>query len=127
MVRRDLDQDDPDTVGVGDPHLDQAPRLAQRRAHDVHAERLKPMMLAAHVTHLQPQRHRPHRVMQALTGDFEEATAEEEDKATVRGLTELATHRESQHVTVEALRALQIRGPKQNPAGEYVHQMMMTR
>jgi hypothetical protein len=35
MVLRDLDQHDPDTVGIGDPHLDQAPRLALRRAQNV--------------------------------------------------------------------------------------------
>ena len=126
MVLWHLDEHDPDTVGIGERHFGQAPRLAPGRAHDLRAERLKPLMLGAHIAHLQPQRHRPGAVMPSSAGDFEETTAQEEDNAAVRGAAELAIHGESEHVTIEALCAVQIGGPKQNAAGKYVHQAMMT-
>src|SRR4051794_30041678 len=79
MVSRHLDEHEPDTVSVGDPHLDQAPRLALRRAQDVHVERLKPLMLGADIAHLQPQRDRSGAVQRPAAGHFKGATAEEED------------------------------------------------
>src|SRR3954467_9655585 len=79
MVSRHLDEHEPDTVSVGDPHLDQAPRLALRRAQDVHVERLKPRMLGADIAHLPPQRDRSGVVQRPAAGHFEVATAEEED------------------------------------------------
>jgi hypothetical protein len=125
MVVRDLDEHDPDTVGVGDPHLDQAPRLPLRRTQYLHIESLEPLMLLANVAHLQPQRHRPWAAMPPEARHFEEAPAEEEDHAAMRGVAELAINGESEHVPVETPRALQLGGPHQNAAGKYVHLPMM--
>ena len=47
MVSGNLDQDDPDAVGIFDLHLDQAPRLGYRIPHDRDSGRGQPDVLGA--------------------------------------------------------------------------------
>ena len=54
MVRRHLDQHDPDPVRVGDPQLDEAPRLQPRFPQDAHPQSGQPRLLCPDVAYLQP-------------------------------------------------------------------------
>jgi hypothetical protein len=58
MIGGDLDQDDPDAVRILDPHLGQAPGFGLGSAQNVSASRREPLVLGAHVPHLEPDHHR---------------------------------------------------------------------
>jgi len=58
VAGRDLGQDDPDAVGVLDPHLDQAPGLRCWLAHDRDSDRGQPGVLGVNIADLNPDHHR---------------------------------------------------------------------
>jgi hypothetical protein len=58
MISGNLDQDDPDAVGVLELHLDQAPRLGYRFPHDRDSGCGQPGVLRVNVAHLEPDHHR---------------------------------------------------------------------
>ena len=59
MVGGDLNKDDPNAVGVLDPHLGQSPRLGYRLTQNAHTGPGQPFMLSVNIPHLQPDHHRP--------------------------------------------------------------------
>ncbi len=77
MVSGNLDQDDPDAVGILDLHLDQAPRLGYRIPHDRDSGRGQPDVLGVHVR-LDPDHHRVPGRVSRMPGDLEQPLAEEE-------------------------------------------------
>jgi hypothetical protein len=52
MISRNLDQNDPDAVGILDLHLDQAPRLGYPFPHDRDSGRSQPGVLGVTVADL---------------------------------------------------------------------------
>jgi hypothetical protein len=58
VIGGDLDQDDPDAIGVLDPHLDQPPALRCGLPDDRNSGRSQPGMLAADIPDLDPDHHR---------------------------------------------------------------------
>lgn len=122
MLLRDLDQHDPHPVGVGDPHLDETPRLGAWCPQDLHTERGKPVMLGADVTHLQPQAQVVRRWLgRRGAGDLQETAAEEEHQPGIGRIAELAIHRKPEHVAIEPARSVRLDRAQQDTAGEHVH------
>jgi len=78
VIGGNLDQDDPDPVGILDPHLDQAPRLCCRLPDDRDRDRGQPGILRADIPYLDPDHHRAPRRAARMPGDFEQCLAEEE-------------------------------------------------
>ena len=52
MLVWDLDKDDPDPVGVSDPHLEQSPWFAFGWTQDLDTGRLQALMLHGEIPHL---------------------------------------------------------------------------
>ena len=123
MAGGNLHQDDPDAVGVLDPHLDQSPGLEHGFPDDRHSGRGQPRMLLADVAYLDPDQHRlpwrggPGRV----PGDLQESLAEEEHNPGMVHGPKLPVDGQAQHVAVEAAAAVQVAGPQQDPAAQNVH------
>jgi hypothetical protein len=121
VVGGNLDQDDPDAVGVLDPHLSQAPGLGGGLPDDRDAGRGQPGVLGADIPYLDPDHHRaPGRAVR-VPGDLEQPRAEEEDHPRIVGGTELPVDGQAQQVAVEAAGAVQVAGPQQDPAAQNVH------
>jgi hypothetical protein len=66
VIGRNLDQDDPDAVGVLDPHLDQALGLCYRFLDHRDSGRGRPGMLSVNIPDLDPDHHRALRARLAL-------------------------------------------------------------
>jgi hypothetical protein len=58
VIGRNLDQDDPDAVGVLDPHLGQTPGLRSRLPDNRDSSRSQPGMLGVDIPDLDPNHHR---------------------------------------------------------------------
>jgi hypothetical protein len=67
-----LDQDDPDAVGVLDPDLDQAPGLGYRLPYDRDSGGGQPGVLGVNVAHLDPDHHRAPGRAGRVPGDLEQ-------------------------------------------------------
>ena len=120
MIGRNLDQDDPDAVGVLYPHLGQAPRLCGRLPDDRDASRGEPGMLHADITDLDPDHHRAARRIGPMPGDLEKARAEKEDRPGIFRRPELPVDGQPENVPVEAAAAAQIAGTQEDPAAPNV-------
>jgi hypothetical protein len=70
VISRNLDQDDPDAVGIFDPHLDQAPRLGYRFPHYRDSGRSQPGVLGANVADLDPDHRRTAGRVGRVPGDL---------------------------------------------------------
>src|SRR5699024_9795952 len=116
-----LDDDDAHAVGIGDPHLDQPPRLLQGFAHDRHASACQSSMLLLDVAHLQPQAHLTTASTVPVPRDLEETIAQEEHLARAVRVAELAVDRETQHVAVERSATVGVGRAQDDAAGEDVH------
>ena len=75
MVGGNLDQNDPDAVGVLDPHLDQAPGLGYWFPHDRDSARGQPGMLGVNIPDLDPDHHRVPGRPGRVPGDLEQPLA----------------------------------------------------
>jgi hypothetical protein len=73
-----LGQDDPDTVGILDLHLGQAPRLGYRLRHDRDSGRGKPGVPGVAIPDPDPDHHRPPGRAGCMPGDLEQPLAGEE-------------------------------------------------
>jgi len=73
MIGGDLDQDDPDAVRILDPHLGQAPGLGLWPAQNASAGRGEPLVLGAHVPHLEPDHHRGSARAHAVAGHLQKS------------------------------------------------------
>jgi hypothetical protein len=109
MIVGDLYEDDADTVGVRDPHLDQTPRLLAWRAQHGDAGGAQPLVLHLDGPHLQPDHDRGVGRLRGLPGQLKEPVPEEEDEAWVARRAELAVDRETEHVAIEPAAALAVR------------------
>jgi Domain of unknown function (DUF1707) len=121
VIGGNLDQDDPDAIGILDPHFGQAPGLGGRLPDDRDSGRGQPGVLGADIPYLDPDHHRtPGRAVR-VPGDLEQPLAEEEHHPGIVGGTELPVNGQTQHVAVEAAAAAQIGGPHEDPAAQNVH------
>jgi hypothetical protein len=115
VIGGDLDQDDPDAVGVLDPHLDQSLGLGCRCPDDRDAGLGQPRVLAADIPYLDPDHHRAPGRTGRVSGDLEESRAEEEHHPGIIRGTELPVDRQAEDVAVEAT-AVQVAGAQEDPA-----------
>jgi hypothetical protein len=116
-----LDQDDPDAVGILDPHLGQAPGLRDRLPHDRDSGRGQPGVLGVNIADLDPDDHRAPGRPGRAPGDLEQPLAEEEHQPGIVRRAELPVDGQAQQVTVEAAAAVQVAGAQQDPAAQNVH------
>jgi hypothetical protein len=116
-----LDQDDPDAVGVLDPHLDQAPWLRYRLAYDRDSGGGQPGVLGMNVADLDPDHHRAPGRPGRVPGDLEQPLAEVEHQPGIVRRAEFPVDGQAEKVTVEAAAAVQVAGAQQNPAAQNVH------
>ena len=87
MIGGNLDQDDPDAVGILDPHFGQAPGLGCRLPDDRDSGRGQPGVLGADIPYLDPDHPRaPGRAVR-VPGDLEQPLAEEEHHPGIVGGT----------------------------------------
>jgi hypothetical protein len=121
VIGRDLDQDDPDAVGVLDPHLDQAPGLRYWLPHDRDSGRGQPGMLGADIADLDPDHHRAPGRAGRVPGDLKQPLAEVEHQPWIVWRAELPADGQAEQVTVEAAAAVQVAGAQQEPAAQNVH------
>ena len=121
MISRNLDQNDPDAVGVLDLHLDQAPRLwlpvpARSGLRPQPAERAR-----VNIADLDPDHHRAPGLVGRVPGDLEQSLPEEEHQPGIVRRAELPVDGRAEQVTIEAAAAVQVAGPQQDPAAQNVH------
>jgi hypothetical protein len=121
VIGRNLDQDDPDAVGVLDPHLDQAPGLRSRLPDNRDSSRSQPGMLGVDIPDLDPDQHRAPGRAGRVPGDLEQPLAEEEHQSGIIRRAELPAYAQAEQVTVEAAAAVQVAGAQQDPAAQNVH------
>ncbi len=121
MIAGDFNENDPDTVGVLDPHLGQPPGLRYRLTQNANASRSQPLTLGVHVPHLQPDHHRVPRSAGPVPGDLEEPWAEKEHQSRIGRRTELPVDRQTQHIPVEMMGSAQVGGAQQDPAAQYLY------
>jgi len=121
VVSGNLDQDDPDAVGVLDVHLGQAPRLGCGLPYDRDPGRGQPGVLGVHIADLDPDHHRAPGRPGGVPGDLEEPLAEEEHQPGIVRRAELPVDGQAEQVTVEAAAAVQVAGAQQDPAAQNVH------
>ena len=121
MIGGNLDQDDPDAIGILDPHLDQAPRLRHGFPYDTDGGGGQPGVLGVDVADLDPDHHRAPGRAGRGPGDFEQSRAEEEHNPGIVRSAELPVDRQAQYVAVEAAAAVQVARPQEDPAAQDVH------
>ena len=121
MIGRNLDQDDPDAVGVLELHLDQTPGLRSRLPDNRDSSRSQPDMLGVNIPDLDPDQHRAPGRAGRVPGDLEQPLAEEEHQSGIIRRAELPAGGQAQQVTVEAAAAIQAAGAQQDPAAQNVH------
>jgi hypothetical protein len=93
MTGGDFDEDDPDAVGVLDPHLSQSPGLGYRLTQNANPGRGQPLMLGVDIPHLEPDHHRVPGSAVGVPGALQEACAEKEDHPGIGRRAELAVDR----------------------------------
>jgi hypothetical protein len=121
VIGRNFHENDPDAVRVLEPHLDQSPGLDRGGSQNVNASPSQPLMLSMNVPHLEPDHHRVPGRARGAPGYLKQSRTEEEHHGGISRRTELPVNRQAQHVPVEATAPVQVGGPKQNPATQYVH------
>ena len=125
MIGGYFDENDPDAIGVLDPHLGQSPGLCGRFTQDVNASRSEPVVLGVNVPYLEPDHHRAPRSARRVPGDFQEAWAEEEHHRGISRRAELPVDGQPQHVAVETAASIQVGGAQQDPATQYLHTFIL--
>jgi hypothetical protein len=121
VPRRDLHDDDRESVGVAGHHLDKAPGLALRLLLDHDIRGGEPSPLLVHIADLKQQPDGARWRLGRGSRDLEESRAKEEHDAAVGSATPLAEDGEAERFAIEAQRALEVAGVKQDSAGEDVH------
>lgn len=121
VIGGDLDQHDPDAVGIFDPHLGQSPRLGGRLAQNANTCCRQSLMFSLDIPHLEPDHHRLPGGARRVPGNFQQPGAEEEHYCGIGRRAELAINRQAQHIPVEMAAAAQVGGAQQDPAGQDFH------
>src|SRR5918993_1088477 len=125
MLRRHLHDADAQPVRVGDPHLQQSPRLPPRLPQNPNAAFAELLSRRGQVAHLQPQRHARGWRLGGPSRQLQEPAAQEEDHAPLRPRAELAVDRQPQRVAVEHPAALRVGWVQQHAATQHVHGPMI--
>jgi hypothetical protein len=121
MTGGNLGQNDPDTVGILDLHLGQAPRLGYRLRRDRDSGRGQPGVPGVNIPDLDPDPHRPPGRAGFMPGDLEQPLAGEEHQPGIVRQAELPADGQAQHVTVAAAAAVQVARAQQDPTAQDVH------
>ena len=121
MIGRNLDQDDPDAVGVLDPHLDQAQGLRDWLPHDRNSGCGQPGVLSVNVPYLDPDHHRAPGRAGRVPGDLEQPLAEVEHQPGILRRPEFPVDGQAEQVTVETAATVQVAGAQQDAAAQNVH------
>jgi hypothetical protein len=121
VIGRNLDQDDPDAVGVLELHLDQAPRLGYRFPHNWDPGCGQPGVLGVNIADLEPDHHRVPGRVGRVPGDLEQSLAEEEHQPGIVRRAELPVNGQAEDISVEAAAAVQVTRAQQDPAAQNVH------
>jgi rhodanese-related sulfurtransferase len=120
VVLRHLDEHDPDAVRIGDPALDQPPRLPPRLAEDRCTRSRQAVDLRNDVADLEPQRHPAHRAVGAA-GHLEQSVPGEEDQSRLLRRAELPVHGQAEDVPVEGLAPHRVGGTEEHSAAQHLH------
>jgi hypothetical protein len=110
-----LGQDDPDTIGILDPHFGQPARLGCGLLDDRDSGRSQPGVLGADIPDLDPDHHRVPERAGRVPGDLEESRAREEHHAGIVWRAEFSVNAQAQDVAVETAAAVQVPGPQEGP------------
>ena len=121
MIGGNLDQDDPDAIGVLDPHLDQSPRLCCGFPDDADSGCDQPGVLGVDIPFLDPDHHRVPGRAGRVPGNFEQSRAQEEHHSGIVPRAELPVDGQAQDIAVEAAAALQVAGAQEDPAAQNIH------
>ena len=121
MIGGNLNQDDADAVGIGDPHLDQAPWLRSWPAEDADSGRGQPGVLGVDIPHLDPDHHRVAARTGRVPGNLKHSRPEEEHHTGIVWGAELPADGQAKDVAVEAAAAVQVAGADENPAAQNIH------
>jgi len=116
VVGGDFHQNDPDAVGILDPHLGQSPWLGYGLTQHAHARRQQPLVLGGEISHLEPDHDAGPGSAITAPRHFEKASAQKEDQAGIAGCAELAVNREAQHIPVKLVASAQAGRTQQDPA-----------
>ncbi len=90
VIRRDLDEDEDEAVGIRGAELDESPGLAHGRLHDPYVGCGEASLERGDVAHLEPELGGRSRGGVAGPRQLEEASAQEEDDAAAGAGAELA-------------------------------------
>ena len=121
MIGGNLDQDDPDAIGVLDPHLDQSPRLCCGFPDDADSGCDQPGVLGVDIPYLDPDHHRVPGRAGRVPGNFEQSRAQEEHHSGIVPRAELPVDGQAQDIAVEAAAAVQVAGAQEDPAAQNIH------
>jgi hypothetical protein len=125
MLRRHLQDTNTHPVRVGDPHLQQPPRLPPGLPQDRHATLAELPSHPGLLAHLQPQRHARGWRRGRAARQLQEPATQEEDRAPFCPAAELAVDRQSERVAVEHPAALGVGWAQQHAAAQHVHGAMI--
>ena len=120
MTGGNLDQDDPDAVGILELHLGQAPGLGGWLSHDRDSGGGQPGVLGVNVADLDPDHHRVPGRAGRVPGDLEQPLAEVEHQPGIVRRAEFPVDGQAEQITVEAAAAAQVAGAQQDPAAQNV-------
>jgi hypothetical protein len=121
VLGRHLGEDQGEAVGIARDHLEEAPRLHLGLLLDRYAPLRQPFPDGVEVAHLEEEANSVLGRLGRGARDLEEAAAEKEDDAAGLSLAPLAVDGEAKCVLVEAERALELLGTKEDAAREDLH------
>jgi hypothetical protein len=117
----DFNENDTYSVRISDPHLQQAPRLPFGCTHDLDTDRLEALVFGTEIPDLYPEGEVASRCPIPDTGDFQVASAEEEDQPRIVAVPELSVDSKTKRVLVETSTAISVGRSQQDPTTEDVH------
>ena len=85
VIGGNLDQNDPNAVGVLDPHFGQSPGLGGRLTENTSSGRGQPVVLSVDIPNLEPDDHRAPGRTGRTPGDLEQSRAEKEHHSGICG------------------------------------------
>jgi hypothetical protein len=125
VIVGNLDKDDGHSVGVLDPHLQQAPGLPPWPANHGDPGGQQPLALSLDIAYLNPHGQAIPGSVGGPTAHFEEAVSQEEDQARVIGTAELSIDRQSQGLSIEAPATCGLTWTQQNATAQYLHALIL--
>src|SRR5215204_691190 len=108
-------------VRVSYLHLSQPPRLVCRELDNIHCGLFQFVSYGVDVSHLQPQTYTLASLGARGARQLEEASSEEEDHAPGGSAAPLAVDVQTEALSVEPKRTLEVGGTHQHPTGENFH------